>query len=82
MITVSHLKKVYGANALEDVSFEVSEGEIFGMLGPDGAGKQRPSNASPACDTLTEARFSYMGWLPRTIGGIRAERPGQFDFED
>ena len=39
-IEVSHITKRYGSiRALDDVSFEVKEGEIFGLIGPDGAGK-------------------------------------------
>jgi ABC-2 type transport system ATP-binding protein len=39
-IHVSHLAKSYGENAaLGDVSFDVDSGEIFGLIGPDGAGK-------------------------------------------
>ncbi len=39
-ITVSHITKSYGAvNALKDISFSVDEGELFGIIGPDGAGK-------------------------------------------
>ena len=39
-IEVSHISKSYGTlQALSDVSFEVNEGEIFGLIGPDGAGK-------------------------------------------
>lgn len=39
-IKVEHLSKSYGkVNALSDVSFEVHEGEIFGLIGADGAGK-------------------------------------------
>ncbi len=39
-IHVSHLAKSYGKNtALGDVSFDVDSGEIFGLIGPDGAGK-------------------------------------------
>ncbi|HHF58597.1 MAG TPA: ABC transporter ATP-binding protein [Thermoplasmatales archaeon] len=40
MIEVRNLRKVYeNVLALDDVSFEVSEGEAFAFLGPNGAGK-------------------------------------------
>ncbi|WP_308992413.1 ABC transporter ATP-binding protein [Mariniflexile litorale] len=39
-IIVSNISKSYkSVKALENISFEVKEGELFGLIGPDGAGK-------------------------------------------
>ncbi|MBK8699475.1 MAG: ABC transporter ATP-binding protein [Saprospiraceae bacterium] len=43
MISVNQISKAYGAKkeipALTSVDFEVSKGELFGLIGPDGSGK-------------------------------------------
>ena len=40
-IVVNGVSKPYGKKlqALSDVSFSVGQGEVFGLIGPDGAGK-------------------------------------------
>lgn len=43
-VTVKNIVKIYGTKkeivkALDDISFEVQPGELFGIIGPDGAGK-------------------------------------------
>ena len=39
-VQVENLVKRYGSvNAVDDISFDVKQGEIFGILGPNGAGK-------------------------------------------
>jgi len=42
MVTVNNITKVYGKEktvAVDAVSFSVEKGEVFGLIGPDGAGK-------------------------------------------
>ncbi|MGD9928158.1 MAG: ABC transporter ATP-binding protein [Sphaerochaeta sp.] len=41
VLNVSHLSKQYrkGVKAVDDISFSLKEGEIFGLLGPNGSGK-------------------------------------------
>ena len=39
-IRIDHISKSYGkVNALDDISIQVDQGELFGLIGPDGAGK-------------------------------------------
>ena len=40
MIRLSGVKKSFGAlKAVDGISLEIPKGEIFGLVGPDGAGK-------------------------------------------
>jgi ABC-type multidrug transport system ATPase subunit len=39
-ISIQHISKYYDQlKAVDDITFEVNEGELFGLIGPDGAGK-------------------------------------------
>ena len=59
MIEVKNLSKRYGNHlAVNDISFEVNDGEILGFLGPNGAGKSTTMNI------LT-------GYLSATDGTVR-----------
>ena len=45
MIEVKHLTKKYGTHlAVDDLSFTIEKGRIYGFLGPNGAGKSTTMN--------------------------------------
>jgi len=67
IIEVENLKKSYGSLvALEDLNLSVAEGEVFGLLGPNGSGKPPPSTAFSPSWTMTTAGSGSSGrtWPP------------------
>ena len=63
IIEVEHLVKKFGDRvAVDDISFEVEEGEIFGFLGPNGAGKTTTINILCTLMKPTSGRASLNGF--------------------
>lgn len=62
MITVEHLTKYYGEFlAVDDLSFEIDQGHVYGFLGPNGAGKSTTMNIMTGCLSATEGRVLIDG---------------------
>lgn len=62
MISVEHLTKYYGDFlAVDDVSFEIDEGHVYGFLGPNGAGKSTIMNIMTGCLSATEGHVKIYG---------------------
>ena len=62
MIDVQHLTKRYGSHcAVNDISFQVAEGEILGFLGPNGAGKSTTMNILTGYLSSTEGTVKING---------------------
>lgn len=67
MIHVSHLTKKYGKNtAVDDISFEVQQGEIVGYLGPNGAGKSTTLKMLVGLLQPTSGEISVAGYNAET----------------
>ena len=62
MISVEHLTKCYGDFvAVDDLSFEIDEGHVYGFLGPNGAGKSTTMNIMTGCLSATSGRVLIDG---------------------
>ena len=63
MIQVSHLTKYYGGfPAVNDLSFDIQDGHVYGFLGPNGAGKSTTMNIMTGCLSPTDGTVKIGGF--------------------
>jgi fluoroquinolone transport system ATP-binding protein len=88
MLSVNNLYHDYegkGKFAVEDVSFEIRQGEIFGFLGPSGAGKSTVQNILTGLLPLQKGEVTYEGVSIRKLDarffnrlGVSFEHPNLY----
>lgn len=62
MIRVEHLTKCYGNFlAVDDLSFDIDDGHVYGFLGPNGAGKSTTMNIMTGCLSPTAGKVKIDG---------------------
>jgi ABC-2 type transport system ATP-binding protein len=65
VIVVHGIRKTYGRTvAVDEVSFEVDEGEIFGLIGPNGAGKTTTMECVEGLRKPDRGSISVLGFDP------------------
>jgi len=65
VVDVAQIRKAYGALvAVDDVSFDVREGEIFGLIGPNGAGKTTTMECVEGVRRPDRGRIRVLGLDP------------------
>jgi ABC-2 type transport system ATP-binding protein len=67
VIDVQHVTKSYGGRrAVDDVSLQVTDGEIFAVLGPNGAGKTTLVESIAGLRSVDSGRIHVLGLDPRS----------------
>jgi ABC-2 type transport system ATP-binding protein len=65
VVRVSGVRKTYGRTvAIDDVSFDVRQGEIFGLIGPNGAGKTTTMECVEGLRVPDRGAISVLGLDP------------------
>jgi ABC-2 type transport system ATP-binding protein len=75
MIEVCHLTKHYGSlAAVQDINFQVAQGEILGFLGPNGAGKTTTMRILAGCLAPSDGTARIAGYdiLEQSLEARRA----------
>ena len=53
--------------AVDDISFDIKEGELFGLLGPGGAGKRPLSKFWRPCSFQMQAQYASKIWISSKV---------------
>jgi branched-chain amino acid transport system ATP-binding protein len=83
LLEIDGITKTFGGlAAVQDVSFNVRQGEIVSMIGPNGAGKTTAFNCVTGLYPLTDGRVRYQGAIisglpPNRITGLGIARTFQ-----
>jgi ABC-2 type transport system ATP-binding protein len=89
-IQFNHVCKSFGdVQALQDISFQITEGSIFGLLGPNGAGKTTliriithilaadSGNITFRGQDLNTLGYGFIGYMPEEKGMYKAMKVGE-----
>jgi branched-chain amino acid transport system permease protein len=77
LVSIQHVTKDFGGvRALEDVSFDVSEGEIVGLVGPNGSGKTTLVNLLCGAMQPTAGSIAIDGRAIRRLAPHRVAHAG------
>lgn len=86
ILTISGLHKQYGkVHAVNDVSFEIQKGNVYGILGPNGSGKSTTLGIVLNVVNRTSGNYSWFGGQAEThealkkVGAI-IERPNFYPY--
>lgn len=91
VLTLEHIQKYYGSEgtvtkAIQDISFDVSEGEFLGIMGSSGSGKTTLLNCISTIDTVSAGKIrlgdiDITRLKPKSLARFRRENLG-FIFQD
>ena len=84
LLSVRDVQKVYGSReaitrALDDVSFDICEGEFVGVMGPSGSGKSTLLNCISTIDAVTSGSIILNG---RDITQLRSRQLSKYRRDD